>query len=217
MKTENWKLKLKAGFTLVELLIVIALIGVLAVALVATLNPIEQVNKATDARYKNDAAELLAAIERYYASNLQYPWVGEDICGTNGSTNCADNDEFIGQPAQTDGLGVCGDATCSTGGELITTDELKDSFRRKDQFTDGASESDRLYVVKGDQSTSVYVCFIPSSGTNRRNAVLADIWDGDYQEPVNCSDTPNDWTELDVADGACVMCAPEIGAVVSGT
>jgi len=34
------------GFTLVELLIVIALIAILSVAVLATINPIEQANKA---------------------------------------------------------------------------------------------------------------------------------------------------------------------------
>ena len=53
------KYKLNMGFTLVELLIVITLIAILAVAIVATLNPIEQINRARDARYKNDDSSFV--------------------------------------------------------------------------------------------------------------------------------------------------------------
>ena len=64
----------RTGFTVVELLIVIALIAILSVAVLATINPIEQSNKARDAKFKNDTAEVLGAYERYYASQNVYPW-----------------------------------------------------------------------------------------------------------------------------------------------
>ena len=54
------------GFTLVELLIVIALIAILSVAVLATINPIEQSNKARDAKFKNDAAEVMNSYERFW-------------------------------------------------------------------------------------------------------------------------------------------------------
>jgi len=63
------------GFTLVELLIVIALIAILSVAVLATINPIEQANKAKDSTMQNDAAEVLNAYERYYAAQASYPWI----------------------------------------------------------------------------------------------------------------------------------------------
>ncbi len=65
----------RRGFTLVELLIVIALISILAVAVLATINPIEQANKARDASVLNDAAEVMNAYERYYANSQNYPWM----------------------------------------------------------------------------------------------------------------------------------------------
>ena len=42
------------GFTLLELLIVISLIGVIAAGLLAVLNPMEQISKANDAKRKTD-------------------------------------------------------------------------------------------------------------------------------------------------------------------
>lgn len=169
----------EVGFTLVELLIVIALIGVLAAALVATLNPIEQVNKARDARVKNDAAELLAAIERYYATQGFYPWEDE-VWGDN---NGAEDDQKVGLTSRMPGAGVCygdptndnyndevtGDCVTSTNkGELIETDELKASFANKEPFADDVTDIDRLYVFKEANSTAVYVCFIPKASSNRK-------------------------------------------------
>ena len=71
---KDTKRAVSTGFTLVELLIVIALIAILSVAVLATINPIEQTNKARDAKFKNDAAEVLSAYERYFASQNNYPW-----------------------------------------------------------------------------------------------------------------------------------------------
>lgn len=63
----------KKGFTLIEMLIVIAVIGVLAVAVLSAINPVEQMRKARDTRRRSNAAELLNALERYYATNEEYP------------------------------------------------------------------------------------------------------------------------------------------------
>jgi len=50
------------------------LVAILSVAILATINPIEQANKAKDASIKNDLAEVMGANERYYANNNSYPW-----------------------------------------------------------------------------------------------------------------------------------------------
>ena len=165
----------EVGFTLVELLIVIALIGVLAVALVATLNPIEQVNKARDVKFKNDAAEALAAIERYYATQGFYPWEDE----VWGEGNGAEDDDDVGLTSRMPGLGVCygttynaevsGDCiTSDNKGELIETDELKASFASKEPFAEDVTDIDRLYLWRAANSTAVYICFIPKASSNRK-------------------------------------------------
>src|SRR3989344_9674224 len=66
--------KMKKGFTLIELLVVISVIAVLAVAVLSSINPVEQINKAKDTASKSDAAEILNAMERYYATFGCYPW-----------------------------------------------------------------------------------------------------------------------------------------------
>jgi len=64
----------RKGFTLIELLIVIVILGILAVAILSAINPIEQINKATDSGKQSDASELINALERYYASNQEWAW-----------------------------------------------------------------------------------------------------------------------------------------------
>jgi prepilin-type N-terminal cleavage/methylation domain-containing protein len=208
------------GFTLVELLIVIALIGVLATALVATLDPIEQINKARDSRFKNDAAELLAAIERYYASTQNYPWVAdttlEDVCG-NGTEECTNNAAF-GATAEQDGVGVCDDGSCDTPDVLIDSGELKSSFAKKTQFTT-SDAIDKLYVRRTATGNSVYVCFIPKAGTNQESGTLTDVCTtGDsegcteFEDPAaSCTDATED-SDWDSAGSACFICVPEVGS-----
>lgn len=62
------------GFTLIELLVVIGILGILAAALVATIDPFEQLNKAQDANSKNTAIEFLNANIRYYTTHSAMPW-----------------------------------------------------------------------------------------------------------------------------------------------
>src|SRR3989304_3138472 len=67
-------LRQQAGFTMIELLIVIAILGILAIAVLAAINPIEQINRGRDTGSRSDAEQLISAIDRFYAFNGYYPW-----------------------------------------------------------------------------------------------------------------------------------------------
>lgn len=177
------------GFTLVELLIVIALIAILSVAVLATINPIEQSNKAKDSTVQNDAAEVMNALERYYTVKNTYPWMDSD----NSATIATYDIEWFGDSYMV-GAGLCGDSANSTvaptelctsyntRGALISTDELKDSFLAKGytSLADGnpnynASGMNKLWIMKkpANEGNSVYVCYIPKAKSNRtRNSNL---------------------------------------------
>lgn len=168
------------GFTLVELLIVIALIAILSVAVLATINPIEQSNKAKDSTVQNDAAEVLNAYERKYANSNSYPWmehadqlsvdtlvlarsdsVGFGICGLAvGATSAHYYDA---------GANSCTTASTTTTGSLVTSDELKAAFGGKDEFkTPGNNNENSLWTFKAAGSGgSIYVCYIPKAKSNR--------------------------------------------------
>lgn len=81
----------QAGFTLTELLIVIAVIGVLASALATVINPKTHIDRANDARRKSDIATIQSALEQYRADNSAYPptfYCGDQIKidNVNGAT-----------------------------------------------------------------------------------------------------------------------------------
>lgn len=160
---------LNAGFTLVELLIVIALIAILSVAVLATINPIEQTNKARDSKFKNNAAEVLGAYERYYASQYEYPWnaalaIGSTVpFGTRVAIGSTD-------PA----FGVLGISGVGSSGVLITTSELKSSFMGTEPFASGVPAVDTLYVYHNGVDSN-YVCYVPKANANRTGTVAAGL------------------------------------------
>lgn len=172
------------GFTLVELLIVIALIAILSVAVLATINPIEQSNKAKDSTVQNDAAEVMNAYERYYANAQKYPWMAY------GGAAAHTVEDAVLLRSDTIGFGVCdsGDiadlptevvasceTTSDTPGFLISTDELKTAFMGKDSFQRVIAATphpeDALWLYKEEGSGGgVYVCYIPKAKSNRESA-----------------------------------------------
>src|SRR3954467_14426565 len=60
-----------SGFTIVELLIVIVVIGILAALVIVTYNGIQQ--KARDTERKTDVKAVQGQLEAYWANNAKYP------------------------------------------------------------------------------------------------------------------------------------------------
>jgi len=63
--------KRQSGFTIVELLIVIVIIGILATLVIVTFSGIQQ--KARDTKRKTDINALDSHVEAYYANSGNYP------------------------------------------------------------------------------------------------------------------------------------------------
>jgi prepilin-type N-terminal cleavage/methylation domain-containing protein len=63
----------KNGFTLVELLIVMAILAIMVVILIGIINPIAMVNKADDATRKKDLNRIKVAMEEYFSDKGCYP------------------------------------------------------------------------------------------------------------------------------------------------
>lgn len=59
------------GFTVIELLVVISIIGLLSATILVSLNSARQ--KSRDARRLADVRQILNALELYYADNFAYP------------------------------------------------------------------------------------------------------------------------------------------------
>jgi prepilin-type N-terminal cleavage/methylation domain-containing protein len=138
----------KSGFTLIELIIAITILGLLAVALLAALDPIEQFNKARDTATRNTALEIHNAMLRYNASKDAFPtWVSAVT-------------SFPLSPTGNRGALIA---------DLINTGELKSNFIQA-----AGSALDRISVYN-NLNGIFYTCFRPVSKQFRTEAGLFDV------------------------------------------
>ena len=79
---------MKKGFTLMEILIVVALIVALATALLITLNPLAQINKGQDSKRKHELTQLNKVFEDFYNDKQCYPKPDEVCYKDKTSTVC---------------------------------------------------------------------------------------------------------------------------------
>lgn len=148
----------KLGFTMIELLIVIAVLGILAVAVLSAINPIEQINRGRDTGSRSDAEQVISAVDRFYASQGYYPWQfgatsgGTPVMPWTQVTALGDWVDTAGTPANVLDKLSTGSASDPTSG----TNELKSSFTNRIVSTG----YNYLYVYnKGAQGDSTYACF----------------------------------------------------------
>src|SRR5436309_3360735 len=91
----NKFLKVQQAFTLVELLVVIAVLAVLAAAVLVAINPVEQINRGKDATRVSAMAQLGHALQTYATNNsslanIYPPVAGGAGCAVAGSLNWMD-------------------------------------------------------------------------------------------------------------------------------
>ena len=135
----------RSGFTLIELLVVIGILGILAAALVATIDPFEQLNKGSDARTENTLVEFQNGLLRYYTLRGQLPW------------NDVDDDCMAGAaPASSsiESISACLD-------DLIAQGELKASFANSPDLPN-------IYVTE-ESTNNVVLCYEPISKSKQRD------------------------------------------------
>ncbi len=187
------KIKSQLGFTMIELLIVITILGILAVAVLSAINPIEQINRGRDTGSQSDTEQLLSAIDRYNAFQGFYPWQTDaDDLDTSlmataydeGGWTKADPEEEDGVPvpivsnedteypaAEWEDNGT--EYSCpilarlSTGDDTVSETLCRGAQEIKESFVTRLNDpgTRTLYVYNsGQPGTSTYVCFIPQSG-----------------------------------------------------
>lgn len=160
------KLK-KLGFTMIELLIVIAVLGILAVAVLASINPIEQINRGRDTGSRSDAEQLISAVDRFYAAKGYYPWMLSGTSDNTWTSGVAASSGALLELVSPVSVGVDAQdilATLSSGG----TAELKASFTSR--IVDPAAANTLSIYNSGVSGESTYVCFVPKSASFREEA-----------------------------------------------
>ena len=167
---------------MIELLIVIAVLGILAVAVLAAINPIEQINRSKDTGSRSDSEQLIGGVDRFYTQKGYYPWQDNPSDGqatlSNGFLSMNDlANAFTGK--------VLNNLTGSTG-------ELKDAFKTRIPKPDYNS----LYLHNdGAQGSSSYLCFKPQS-----KAFLDDAW-------KRCVDVAGSGLPSDLVSAATEVCS----------
>lgn len=69
----NHPARKQTGFTLIEFLIVIAMVGIMSAVAVVSIKPQKFFNAGNDARRKNDLRELQNSLQSYYLDKGNYP------------------------------------------------------------------------------------------------------------------------------------------------
>lgn len=164
------KLRAQAGFTMIELLVVIAVIGVLSVAVLSSINPIEQINKGRDTRSRSDAAQLISAVDRYFAIHEEYPWnsvsAGQDGTFSDGWTWDPETNP-IGDLTDYRNAFEFYEPDAADNSEwawmtpIVNTAEIKESFGNR---LANIEDNTDFYVYKpSGPNRTMYTCFEPSS------------------------------------------------------
>jgi len=163
------------GFTLMELLIVIGVLGILAAGLLAAIDPFEQLKKARDTNNRSAAIEFLGSSQRYYTTHGYLPWFKPGAGGVGyDTTNCPDADWTTIRPAVPVvayprnavkvGLGITdadsGVSKCVSN-TLLVDGEIKSTFF--------AGLKTPVYIMSGSP-TNVAVCFSPEGKSNLSDA-----------------------------------------------
>ena len=167
------RVKQQLGFTMIELLIVIAILGILAVVVLSAINPIQQINRGRDTGSRSDAEQLISAIDRFYAMKGYYPWQtgATDTANVQIAWSAVDEDLsglVAGATETCPILNRLSDVTGTLGdpGELCAgqtgAQELKIGFMNKVAAND--YNTLYLYHAAGD-SDSTYVCFATKSNS----------------------------------------------------
>jgi prepilin-type N-terminal cleavage/methylation domain-containing protein len=135
--------KYKKGFTLAELLIVIAILAVLLSIVITAINPYEQISRTSDVSAKAITNDFIKSTIDYYSSVKVLPWNKDPLC----------QNEFI--------TGNTLDKASNCISDLINNGQLQASYLAMEELKS-------IYIVKCDDAA--VLCYNPKSKIENINA-----------------------------------------------
>jgi prepilin-type N-terminal cleavage/methylation domain-containing protein len=169
----------KKGFTLIELIIGITILALLAVGLLAALDPAEQFNKARDTSTRNTLLEIYGALQRYEAAQENYPLAVSQLTTGTGT--------FASSAVVVNGTSMSQAIT-----DLVNSGELKQNFKSA-----AGTALDKIFIYKDATYQKLMVCFKP---TARSFKIAAGLFQNAGNSPVLGATAPN----VTAASEACV-------------
>lgn len=171
------QIKPNRGFTIIELLIVIAIIAILAAAILAAINPVEQLNRSRDTGVRSVASELLSSLDRYYTMTEEWPWNAVVVPPETEEVDTTDlpYTEDAGDPA----------AYRAMIGELEDKGEVRPGFDSR-----FANIADRVVMHKPQGfNETAFICFRPRSNAFREEAAQSCMENGNTYNKDATADT----------------------------
>ncbi len=162
------------GFTLIELLVVIGILGILAAALVATIDPFEQLNKAQDTNIKNTAVEYINGNIRWYTTHNAFPWDPAANGGVDCNGSAAPNVTQLSSPGMATGPTICIAA-------LVSDKEVKPGF------VTATTQLQAIYVTYTAATNELAACFMPKSTSQQKDANVQYNRNGTVNAAKNCA------------------------------
>jgi len=201
------RLRKQLGFTMIELLIVIAILGILAVAVLSAINPIEQINRGRDTGSRSDAEQLISAIDRFYAMTGYYPW-NTAVGGVPTLAWQEVNTSLVGAAGMCPVLYRLSDMAGAPSPDCdaeVGTQELKVTYVNK--VDEGTYNT--LFIYHGaNPYDSTYVCFAPQSNAFQQEAAerVASGLPADYPADAGGGEAVGNAT--DCGTGENCICLP---------
>ncbi len=96
-------MKLSRGFTLLEILLTVAILAILSAVTLSAINPIRQMAQARDSQRKSDVSEIHKAVQQYFIDKGIYP---AEVASDTQVYNICSSPVYI--PGNS-GIAACGD------------------------------------------------------------------------------------------------------------